>query len=57
MLTLTNLDGATATVVSLNGKTAAAFTVSGSEAQKAVTLAPGFYILNVGNMVTKFIVR
>ncbi|OAV69485.1 hypothetical protein Barb4_01709 [Bacteroidales bacterium Barb4] len=44
-------------MVSLNGKTAAAFTVSGSEAQKAVTLAPGFYILNVGNMVTKFIVR
>ncbi|OAV69633.1 hypothetical protein Barb4_01656 [Bacteroidales bacterium Barb4] len=57
VLTLTNLDGTTATVVSLNGKTAAKFAVSGNEAQKAVALAPGFYILNAGNTVSKFIVR
>ncbi|OAV68166.1 hypothetical protein Barb6XT_01129 [Bacteroidales bacterium Barb6XT] len=57
VLTLTNLDGAIATIVSLNGKTAARFTVSGSEVQKAVTLAPGFYILSAGKTVSKFIVR
>ncbi|OAV66251.1 hypothetical protein Barb4_02982 [Bacteroidales bacterium Barb4] len=57
VLTLTNLNGATATVVSLNGKIAAKFTVSGNEVQKAVSLTPGFYILNAGNAATKFIVR
>ncbi|OAV65359.1 hypothetical protein Barb6_02900 [Bacteroidales bacterium Barb6] len=57
VLTLTNLNGATATVVSLNGKIAAKFTVSGNEAQKSVSLAPGFYILNAGNAATKFIVK
>ncbi|OAV63277.1 hypothetical protein Barb6XT_03199 [Bacteroidales bacterium Barb6XT] len=57
LLTLTNLDGAIATIVSLNGRTAARFTVSGSEVQKAVALAPGFYILSAGKTVTKFIVR
>ncbi|OAV67541.1 hypothetical protein Barb4_02433 [Bacteroidales bacterium Barb4] len=54
---MTNLDGTTATIVSLNGKTAAKFTVSGSEVQKDVTLAPGFYILSAGKTVSKFIVR
>ncbi|OAV71130.1 Bacterial Ig-like domain (group 2) [Bacteroidales bacterium Barb4] len=57
ILTLTNLDGTTAAIVSLNGKTAAKFTVSGNEVQKAVALAPGFYILNAGKTVSKFIVR
>ncbi|OAV66411.1 hypothetical protein Barb6XT_01953 [Bacteroidales bacterium Barb6XT] len=57
VLTLTNLNGATATVVSLNGKIAAKFTVSGNEVQKAVSLTPGFYILSAGNAATKFIVR
>ncbi|OAV68032.1 hypothetical protein Barb6_02184 [Bacteroidales bacterium Barb6] len=57
ILTLTNLDGTTATVVSLNGRTAAKFRVSGNEAQKAVSLTPGFYILNAGKTVSKFIVR
>ncbi|OAV65689.1 hypothetical protein Barb4_03241 [Bacteroidales bacterium Barb4] len=57
VLTLTNLNGATATVVSLNGKIAAKFTVSGNDVQKAVSLAPGFYILNAGNAATKFIVK
>ncbi|OAV65285.1 hypothetical protein Barb6XT_02482 [Bacteroidales bacterium Barb6XT] len=57
LLTLTNLDGAIATIVSLNGKAAARFTVSGSDVRKAVTLAPGFYILSAGKTVSKFIVR
>ncbi|OAV67982.1 hypothetical protein Barb4_02266 [Bacteroidales bacterium Barb4] len=57
VLTLTNLNGTTATIVSLNGKLAAKFTVSGSEVQKDVTLAPGFYILSAGKTVSKFIVR
>ncbi|OAV68111.1 hypothetical protein Barb6XT_01175 [Bacteroidales bacterium Barb6XT] len=57
ILTLTNLDGATATIVSLNGKTAARFAVSGSDVRKAVALAPGFYILSAGKTVSKFIVR
>ncbi|OAV67114.1 hypothetical protein Barb6XT_01632 [Bacteroidales bacterium Barb6XT] len=57
VLTLTNLNGATATVVSLNGKIAAKFTVSGNEVQKAVSLTPGFYILSAGNAATKFIVK
>ncbi|OAV66051.1 hypothetical protein Barb4_03061 [Bacteroidales bacterium Barb4] len=57
ILTLTNLDGTTATVVSLNGRTVARFRVSGNEVQKAVSLTPGFYILNAGKTVSKFIVR
>ncbi|OAV70174.1 hypothetical protein Barb6XT_00014 [Bacteroidales bacterium Barb6XT] len=57
ILTLTNLDGAIATIVSLNGRIAARFAVSGSEVQKAVALAPGFYILSAGKTVSKFIVR
>ncbi|OAV66812.1 hypothetical protein Barb4_02732 [Bacteroidales bacterium Barb4] len=57
ILRLTNLDGAIATIVSLNGRIAAKFTVSGDEVQKEVALTPGFYILNAGKTVTKFIVR
>ncbi|OAV69665.1 hypothetical protein Barb6XT_00365 [Bacteroidales bacterium Barb6XT] len=57
ILTLTNLDGTIAAIVSLNGKTAAKFTVSGNEVQKVVALSPGFYILNAGKTVSKFIVR